>query len=117
MSEKTKRTEEWIQITDPDGKRLIASPSYIRKMLGLDLTNVFNRLQRLERHVDRLEAPGRQEKILQLLHEHGKHNRTWIDNRVSDFQWYDMSALLEKGLIVTSKAGSVTMYSCAGDNL
>lgn len=107
-----KRTEEWIQITQPDGKKMIASPDYIRKLLGLDLTNVFNRLQRLERTVDLLEAPGRQAEILKLLHEHGKHNQSWIKNRVSNFQWYDIAQLLEAGLIVHSKAGTGTMYSC-----
>lgn len=108
----SKRSEEWIQITTPEGKKLIASPSYIKKLLGLDLSNVYNRLQELEYKVDRLEAPSRQAKILQLLHEHGKHNKFWIQNRVRNYQWYDVGQLLEAGLIVASKAGSVTMYSC-----
>ncbi len=108
----SKRLEDWIQITQPDGKKMLAAPSYIKKLLGLDLTNVFNRLQRLESKVDHLEAPGRQAEILQLLAEHGRHNKFWIENRVGNYQWYDLDQLLNAGLIVASKAGTVTMYSC-----
>ena len=90
---------------------MIAAPRYIKKLLGLNLYNVFNRLERLERKVDHLEAPGRQHDILVLLMEHGKHNLVWISNRVINYQWYDIMQLLEQGLIEESKAGSVTMYS------
>lgn len=107
-----KRKTDYIKIIQPDGQNMIAAPDYIRKLLGLDPTNVFNRLERLERKVDRLEAPGRQAKILQLLQEHGEHNRIWINNRVGNIQWYDIGQLVDAGLVVHSKAGSVTMYSC-----
>lgn len=115
MSEKTKRKEEWIQITQPDGEKMIASPGYIKKLLGLDLSNIYDRLQRVEYKIDSLEAPGRQEEILRLLQENGKHNLVWIRNRVGNYQWYDMDVLIKSGLIRTSKSGSVTMYSCVRD--
>lgn len=114
MIEKEKRTEIWIKIYTPDGETRIASPSYIGKLLGIPKTrmNLYNRLEMLERRVDRVESPGRQEEILKLLRENGKHNLLWISNRVINYKWYDLDFLLKAGLIVKSKAGTVTMYSC-----
>ena len=109
---KAERKENWINIITPAGKEMIASPSYIRKLLGVDLSNVYNRIERIERQIERLEAPGRQEEILKLLRENGKHSQGWIINRVMNYQWYDLRDLIEKGLIVESKAGSNRMYSC-----
>ena len=106
------RKTDYVNITQPDGKEMIAPPSYIKKLLGLDLSKVFIRLHRLESKVDHLEAPSRQTEILKLLVEHGRHNRVWIENRIVNVQWYDIGQLLKAGLIVESKAGSVTMYSC-----
>lgn len=114
----SERKEDWISIYTPEGEKKIASPSYIRKLLKIEsrdqlLAGVFNRIESLERKVDRLESPGRQAQILELLYKHGKHNRIWIFNRVGNGQWYDIKELVDTGLIVESKAGSVTMYSCA----
>ena len=111
----SERKENWINITTPDGKKMIAAPSYVKKLLKLDLLNIYNRIEGLERKIDHLEAPGRQAKILKLLQEHGKHNLVWIRNRVSNYQWYDIHSLLAQGLIVESKAGPVTMYSCEAE--
>ena len=108
----SERKEDWINITTPKGQRMIAAPSYVKKLLNFDLSNIYNRLERIERQLDKLEAPGRQAEILKLLRENGKHSLVWIGNRVSNYQWYDISSLLDQGLIVESKAGSVTMYSC-----
>ena len=108
----SERGENWINITAPDGKKMIASPSYVKKLLNFDLSNIYNRLQRIEHKIDRLEAPERQAEILKLLQENGKHNLVWISNRVSNYQWYDIHSLLDQGLIVKSKAGPVTMFSC-----
>ena len=109
----SERKEDWISIYTPEDERKIASPSYIKKLLGLDLSNVYNRIERLERRVDLLESPSRQAQILELLYKHGKHNRIWISNRVGNVQWSDIKELVDTGLIVESKAGFVTMYSCA----
>ena len=108
----SERKEDWINITTPEGKKMIASPGYVKKLLGVDLSNVYNRLERIERQLERLEAPGRQEEILKLLRENGKHNLIWISNRVMNYQWYDLRDLIDKGFIVESKAGSTRMYSC-----
>ena len=108
---RSERKEDWISIYTPEDERKIASPSYIKKLLGLDLSNVYNRIERLERKVDQLEAPGRQAQILELLQEHGKHNHVWISNRVMNYQWYDMVQLLDQGLIEESMSGSQIMYS------
>ena len=117
MSAKELRKEDWIQITQPDGKTMIASPSYIRNLLGIqkDKMNLFNRLHSVELKIDHLESPGRQEEIIQILREDGKHSLDWISNRVKNYKWYDLDVLIKKGLIVTSKSGSVTMYSHAGE--
>lgn len=111
----SERKEDWINITTPDGKKMIAAPRYVKKLLKLDLLNMYSRLQRIEFKIDRLEAPSRQAKIIKLLQENGKHNLVWISNRVSNYQWYDIDSLLAQGLIVESKAGSVTMYSCEAE--
>ena len=109
----SERKENWIAITTPEGERKIAAPSYIKKLLGLDLSNVYNRIERLERRVDLLESPDRQAQILELLYKHGTHNWVWIFNRVENVQRSDIKDLVDTGLIVESKSGSRTMYSCA----
>lgn len=109
----SERKQDWINITRPTGKKMIASPSYVKRLLDVDLSTVYNRIERIERQLDRLEAPGRQEEILKLLRENGKHNRFWISNRVMNYQWDDLLALISLGLIIESKAGSQSMYSCA----
>lgn len=109
----SERKEDWIEITTPEGKKMIASPSYIKKLLGLDLSTIYNRIERLERRVDLLESPGRQAQILELLYKHGKHNWIWIFNRVENVQRSDIKELVDTGLIVESKARFGTMYSCA----
>ena len=48
-----KRTTDWINITQPDGKKMIASPQYIKNLLKLDLSNVYNRIHSLEYKVDK----------------------------------------------------------------
>lgn len=105
------RKQEWIKITTPEGKDMIASPSYVKKLMGIDFSNVFNRIQRLELKIDRLESPERQKQIIELLRENGKHSRIWIENRVYDYRWYDLDELLKKGLLIETKSGSVTMYA------
>lgn len=116
MSGKKKRKQNWIYIYTPDGENKIASPAFIRNLLRIkdvDLSNIYNRLQRIEYQMDKAESPGRQEEILKLLREDGKHNLVWISNRVGNYQRYDLDGLLKAGLIVESKAGNTTMYSCA----
>jgi hypothetical protein len=113
---KNKRKEDWIRIMQPDGEDRIASPSYIRKLLKIEsrdqlLSGVLNRLNWLERHVDQLEAPGRKQEVLDLLREHGSHNKTWIFNRVVNLSWRELSELVSEGLIVKSKSGSQSMFS------
>ena len=111
----SERKEDWIKIVTPAGKKMIASPSYIKKLLNLDLSNIHNRINRIELQIDDLESPGRQAEIYKLLQENGKHNGVWIENRVQGFQWQDMRSLLDQGLVFESKAGSVTMYSCEAE--
>lgn len=109
----SERKEDWIRIVKPTGQYRMASPSYVKKLLGVDLSNVYRRIERIERQLDRLEAPGRKEKILKLLRENGKHNVVWISNRVMNYQWEDLRDLIKTGWIVESKTGSQSMYSCA----
>ena len=120
MSAKAKRKEDWIEIVTPEDENRMASPQYIRKLLGIkdvDLSNVWNRLLRLENKITKLESPARQEKITELLRKNGKHNLTWISNRVSDYEWYDIMELLKKGIVNKTRSGSQILYSLEGDNL
>lgn len=103
-----KRKEVWIKIYTPDDETRIASPAYVRKLLNLDLSNILNRLIRMESQIDKLESPQRQEKIIEILRGQGKHNRSWLSYRV-DYRWYDLTALIEKGIIVESKSGTHLM--------
>ena len=107
MSEK--RKEDWIYITTPEGKKMIASPNYIKNLLGLDESGIFNRLERLERKIERLEAPQRQEEIISLLREHGKHNGFWLNNRL-DYLWKDLEDLVKNGVIRRTRSGTQIMY-------
>ncbi len=116
MSEKRKRN--WIKISTPENEDRIASPEYVKRLMGLDVNFqvLNNRIQKLEYKMDRVEAPQRHKEILRLLEKYGKHNLTWIKNRVSNYQWYDLSDLIDRKLIVESKSGTVTMYRLTGDN-
>ena len=104
-----KRKENWINIETPEGKKMIASPEFVKKMMGLDLSNIYNRLIRMESQIDKLESPQRQEKIIETLRGQGKHNRLWLDYRV-DFRWYDLGDLIRKGIIVESRSGKHRMF-------
>ena len=106
MSERRKKN--WIKIFTPDNEDKIASPDYVKKLMGIDLSNIHRRLIRLEEKMDKLESPQRQEKIIDALRGQGKHNRSWLENRVT-FQWYDLGPLIEKGIIVESHSGSQRM--------
>ena len=102
------RKEDWIKIVTPKNENKIASPSYIKKLLDVDLSNIYNRLIRMESQIDKLESPQRQENIIEVLRGQGKHNRSWLSYRI-DYRWYDLSALIEKGIIVESYSGSQRM--------
>ena len=107
MSEIT-RKENWIRIRTPQGENRIASPAYVKKLMGIDLSNIHHRLISIEGKIDKLESPIRQEKIIEALRGQGKHNRSWLENRVS-FQWYDLRPLIHKGIIVESYSGTQRM--------
>ena len=109
----SKRKEVWIKIYTPEGETRIASPAYIKKLLDVDLSNIYNRLIRIESQIDKLEAPQRQERIIETLRGQGKHNRSWLSYRV-DYRWYDLLALIEKGIIVESKSGTHRMIEISG---
>jgi hypothetical protein len=106
------REEDWIYIIQPDGEKKIASPAFIKKLLGVDV-EVFNlkrRARELELKVSRLESPGRQAQILELIAEHGPRSRPWINNRVSDYHYYDLDNLVAGGFLVESRSGTHRMY-------
>ena len=92
----------------PEGENQIASPLYVKEMMGLGLSNILNRLNRMENKIDKLEALQRKEKIIETLRGQGKHNRTWLENRV-DLRHYDLAVLIEKGIIIESHSGSQRM--------
>lgn len=117
MPTKEKRARDWIKIITPENKEMIASPSYIKKLLNIDLSNIYNRLQSAEYKIGKLGSSSRQETIINLLRENGKHNLIWIQNRVNNYQWYDLRDLITKGIIIETKSKTHTMYelSARGD--
>ncbi len=100
------RQKNWIRIMTPEGKDKIAHPDNVKKLMGLDITNY--RLNELERRIEKLESPMRQEKIIEALRDQGKHNRIWLENRVL-FRWYDLGTLIKKGIIDESQSGTQRM--------
>ena len=113
----SKRKEDWILIYTADNKHMIASPANVRKLLNLDLSNIYKRLISAEEKIDRLEAPQRKEKIIEVLRGQGKHNRIWLFNRVR-LLYQDLADLIEKGIIIESYSGSqrmIELAECARD--
>jgi hypothetical protein len=114
---KKKRKQDWIKITTPENKEMIASPEYIKKLLdisGIDKTSFYNhsrRISYLENRIVFLESPMRREKIIKLLERDGEpHTIRWIEGRISGFRYYDLDYLLENNLIIESKSGTHTLY-------
>jgi hypothetical protein len=112
-----KRKEEWIYIQTPEGKQLIASPDYIKKLLNLEdvnsylFTSMYRRIQQLEDIVEKLEAPIRREAILELLKDDGKfHTQQWITSRVPRARCYDVRALESEGKLTMKKSGNHVLY-------
>ena len=104
----SKRKEDWIKIYTPENENKIAAPAYIKKLLGVNLFNICNRLIRMESQIDKLESPQRQEKIIEILRGQGKHNKSWLVNRI-DYRWYDLIALIKKGIVIETKSGTQPM--------
>lgn len=113
MSEK--RKDDWIKIVTPENKNMIASPNYIKKLLRFDLSTIYNRIIQLEKKVNTLESPQRQEKIINLLRDKGKHNKMWLDHRI-EYHWKDLHDLVEKGIICETKSGTQIMYELSEHN-
>ena len=114
---KNKRTENWISFQNPEGQNKIGSPSFIRKLLGVDtneesIYRLINRMQSLENKVHRLESPQRQRQVVDLLtKEAGKSHRfNWFSNRIPNLDYRDMRSLVNDGTISEEKAGNTTMF-------
>lgn len=107
-----KREKDWVKITTPENKDMIASPEYVKRLLGLGLPYLRVRLNTLEFKIKKLESPLRQETIVRVLRIYGKHNRIWLSNRVS-YEWYDLDELIKKGIVIKTKSGTQTMYELA----
>ena len=114
----TERKEDWIYIIKPNNEQRIASPAFVKKLLGiekLDVYNIYNRLQKLEQKVDKLEEPMKKQRIIELLKSGESHNRQWLENRVEGLGWYLASKLLrelvDEGKLKITKAGTNDMYS------
>ena len=113
----SQRKEDWVNITQPDGKQMIAPPKFINKLLGVDkneanIYNIFNRLNCLETRVHQLESPERQQQVIELLTEEAGRSRmfTWLNNRVRNLDYTDIRSLLNDGTISEEKSGRNSMF-------
>lgn len=113
----TKRTENWIRITTPDGEIRIASPAFICKLLGVpkieaDVWNLRQENMRLKRRLIFLETPYRQKEVIALLSQAEKpHNFMWLKNRIDNLCFMDLEPLIEDdSLSVRTKAGHRMFY-------
>lgn len=110
MTEKPKRTEDWIQIETPEGTMMIASPGYILKLLGL--RDVEDRIRKLELRVGELEGPGRQEALLTYLKSlEVPRTYDFIEKHGPYFGFPDLMSLEAKGLVVRSRSGHHLLYA------
>ena len=106
MTEKL-RTEEWIHIQNPDGTNMIASPNYIRKLIGVDakldyLQNQIDlyvkALYKVQEQVFELEKPDKVLKIKELL-KNGPLNTLQV-RKHSNWNWLIVEEMIKQGLII-----------------
>ena len=72
------------------------------------------RIQELERKVEDLEKPVRQQKILELLkNEVSGRTEGWIKRRVPKFCYSDLSGLKAQGKLVSFRVGNCWKYRLA----
>lgn len=121
-----KRKVDWIRITTPEGNPQIASPGYIKGLLGIDklglnvkdrLSFIHSRIDRLESRVSILEKPLKKKKIVYLfglIKEGEAHNRQWIENRVKNLEWREtpdiLAELVKEGKLITFSTRNQKMY-------
>jgi len=69
------------------------------------------KLGELERRVEELEKPARQQKIVQLLKgELSGRTERWIKRRIPDFQYSDLSDLRASNLVQSFRIGNYWKY-------
>jgi len=114
-----KRKKDWIRITTPEGKDMICSPDYIKKLLDLKDVNsylflsMYRRIQQLEDNVDVLERPIIKQKILELLKGNGFHTEGWITRRVWHAKYRHVRELQMENRLTTKKSRYHTLYGLA----
>lgn len=110
---KSKRTQHYIVIYTPEGKERIASPSFVRQLLGICVLR--EEVKLLTLRVSELEAPGRRERIVALLRKDGDFRTyNWLDWRLT-FKPSDLDVLLAEGKLERRRSGSHVLYGVPKD--
>jgi len=104
----TNRTEVWIHIIEPDGTNKIASPSYIKSLLGID--KIEARISEINKVIDVLEKPMRKQKILRVLNDGKPHTERFIKRRLADYRYLDLLELKDEGHIKREIHGTQYCY-------
>jgi len=104
----TNRTEVWIHVVEPDDTNKIASPSYIKSLLGID--NIENRISEINKVIDVLEKPMRKQKILHVLSDGKPHTGVFIKRRLADYRFLDLLELKDEGHIKLEMHGTQYCY-------
>ena len=118
MVKMTKRKKDWIQIKTPDNKEMIASPSYIKELLNIDVFDVENLnriIEDLKNRIKVLERPQKKKRILKLLETGEWHNRSWLENRVPHVTYWMIRELIDElcseGKLQTKKSGTQKLFT------
>ena len=96
----TERKEDWIHIIQPDDANRIASPAYIKKLLGIDIleSSVRSEIENVKWHIKELEKPMRKQKVLELLKSGEHHCFEWFQNRsYPPIELRDLEELVAEG--------------------
>jgi len=104
----SKRTEVWICVIEPDNKSKIASPGYIKSLLGID--KIEARISEINKVIDVLEKPIRKQKILHVLNDGKPHTEGFIKRRLADYHYSDFSELKDEGFIKLEMHGTQYCY-------
>ena len=103
----TKRNKDWVYIVEPNGQQKIASPDYIKNLLGLDveLYNLKDQIRDLKHRVRDLEAPKRQDQVLNEL-EKQPRSYGFLKGVITDLGYSDIHELEHREIITRYTAGN-----------
>lgn len=99
----------FIRLETVDGKQYLSTMSYeelFEKLQRIELT-----LRNIENRLFILEKPLRKKSILEILKRDGTRSYHFLKKNAWNFQPSDLRELVDKGKVVETRHGHITMYS------